>query len=445
MSDYLQILKMASIPFFSHSMDLFSKPMKDASVESGFDHISRATDLDSDSIEIKLEKDAIHYLKTDDTILQGSFKIVDRKGKDITADDVVAPVNFFPCALFESCEIFCNDVRISSTSHNSLPHKRMIEALLSYGEESEKTHLNMAMWAKDSPTKKAEEQTDPDNNTGFGKRAELVAKSKECHFIYWLQNDILNVDRYFPNDMKLRFVFHKSTPDWCLVESNSITDERKTARGADYGYKIKLTSLSLHVRKVVPTPALLADHTQKLSKNQNMIYPYTRSKISKFTQIKGATAAYLPSVESGRLPTQVYMVMLKTKADLGDISTNPFYYEHFNLSKAVLSINGQMHREYNCDFDNNDYFDLLAELYRNSGVNNSNTPCLITPTSFPQGNTIISWNLTPDKSNFMPAQSGNADIELNFKKPLEDNTTFMVLSLYDDTFLIDNLRNIIIV
>lgn len=434
---------MASIPFFSHSMDLFSKPMKDASVESGFDHISRATNLDSDSIEIKVEKDAIHYLKTDDTILQGSFKITDRDGNDITADDVVAPVNFFPCALFESCEIFCNDVRISSTSHNSLPHKRMLEALLSYGDDSERTHLNLAMWHKDYATLSTD-QSNGDINKAYDKRRQLTAKSKECHFIYWLQNDILNVDRYFPNNMKLRFVFHKNTPEWCLLEG-PITDARKTARGADFGYKIKLTSLSLHVRKVVPTTALLSDHTQRLNRNQNMIYPYTKSKVSKFTQVKGASAAYLPSVEAGRLPTQIYLVMLKTKCDLGDIKTNPFYYEHFDLSKATLAINGQMHREYNCDFASDDYLDLVAELYRNSGINNSNTPCLVTPKSFKNGHTIISWNLTPDKSNFMPAQNGNIDIELNFKKPLPDNVTFTVLSLYDDTFLIDNLRNIIII
>ena len=52
---------MAFTPYFSHSMDTFSKPMKDASVISGFDHVIRATNLDSDSIEFKLEKDDIHY------------------------------------------------------------------------------------------------------------------------------------------------------------------------------------------------------------------------------------------------------------------------------------------------------------------------------------------------------------------------------------------------
>ena len=433
-----------SVPYFSHSMDLFSKPMKDASVSSGFDHISRATNLDSDSIEIKLEKDAMHYLKTDDTILQGSFKITDNEGNDINEEDVVAPVNFFPCALFESCEIFCNDVRISSTSHNSLPHKRMIEALLSYGDDSERTHLNLAMWHKDDETEKSSEQNAVDKNDGFKSRTAFVAKSKECNFIYWLQNDILNVDRYFPTDMKLRFVFHKNIPEWCLMEG-AISEARNTARGGNFSYRIKLTSLSLHMRKVVPTPSLLADHIQRLNKNQNMIYPYTRSKISKFTQIKGATAAYLPSVESGRLPTQMYLVMLKTSADLGDLKQNPFYYEHFDLNKALLAINGQLLREYNCDFESDNYLDLVSELYRNCGVNNSNTPCIVSPYSFKRGHTIISWNLTPDKSNFMPSQNGNIDIELNFKKPLPDNVTFIVLSLYDDTYLIDNLRNIIII
>ena len=176
-----------------------------------------------------------------------------------------------------------------------------------------------------------------------------------------------------------------------------------------------------------------------------MIYPYTRNKISKFTQVKGATAAYLPSVETGRLPTQMYLIMVRTKTDLGDIKTNPFFFEHFNLSKACLTINGQVNKEYICDFDEEIYYDLVGELYRNCGVSNSNTPTMVTPRSFRKGQTILSWNVTPDKSNFMPIQSGNIDIELNFKKPLPEGVTFTVLSLYDDTFLIDRLRNIIIV
>ena len=209
---------MAFTPYFSHSMDVFSNPMKDASVQSGFDHVIRATNLDSDSIEFKLEKDDVHYLKTDDIMLHGSFKILSKNDEDITTDDRVAPVNFFPAALFESCEIFCNDVRISSTSHNSLPYKRLVETILSYGHDSEKTHLKLSMWYEDDLTDTAKEQIS--DNDGFDKRRKLVQKSKTCHFAYWLQTDILNVDRYFPNGMKLRFVFHKNSPEWCLMEGD---------------------------------------------------------------------------------------------------------------------------------------------------------------------------------------------------------------------------------
>ena len=433
---------MAFTPYFSHSMDTFSKPMKDASAVSGFDHIIRATNLDSDSIEFKLEKDDVHYLKTDDTMLHGSFKIVDLTGADIKEGDPVGPVNFFPSGMFESCEIFCNDVRISSTSHNSLPYKRYIETLLSYGADADRTHLKTALWYKDTETDKPEAQIN-DVNDGFQTRKKIAAKSRQLFFAYWLQNDILNVDRYFPNGMKLRFVFHKNNPDWCLMESE-VAQDRITARGNAFGYKIKLTSLALHIRKVVPTPELLNDHTLQFNKGQNMVYPYTRNKISKFTQVAGAKAAYLSSVESGRLPTQMYLVMLQTKTDLGDIKTNPLYFEHFNLSKAVLSINGQVHKEYNCDFEKDDFFELVSELYRNAGISNSNSPCMVSTRTFKKGSTIISWNLTPDKSNFMPYQTGTVDIELNFKTPLENGVTFTVLSLYDDTFLIDKFRNIII-
>jgi len=302
-----------------------------------------------------------------------------------------------------------------------MPYKRYLETLLSYGQDARDSHLKLSMFEMDTA---GHFETNA-RNEGHAARQEWVKDSKECEFIYWLQSDILNVDRYYPAGMKLRFVFHKSIPDWCLMEEAGVDAERK----AGFYYQIKITSMSLNIRKVTPDTELVMKHNQRFSKNQTALYPYTRSSIKKFTALTGQTVAYLPSAVTGKLPTQIFLVMNKTTADLGNLANNPFYFQHFNLNKASLSIDGQ---------------ELLSELYRNIGIHNSNQGSLVNKEYFKDGCSIISWNLTPDKSNYMPFAQGTVDIELTYSKALEQGITIILFCLYDDIMQIDASRNIIL-
>ena len=431
---------MAYSQYLSHSVDLFSKPMKEVGFVKGFDHIIRPQTLLNDTIEFKLDPDDVNYLKTDQTFMYCKFKIVDNNGKKLKISNIVAPINFFPAALFESCEIFCNDIRISGASYNSLPYKRIIETLLSYGTDARDSHLQLAMFKMDT----ASEFNNTDYNLGHTERMKWVSESKECEFLYWLQSDILNVDRYYPNGMKLRFMFNKSAPEWCLME-NTLTAEELAARKADFKYKIEILDMSLNIRKVTPEPGLVLEHKQKFSKNNTALYPYTRGIVKKFTVLKGQNAVYLPSVMTGKLPTQVFMVMNETEADLGSLYKNPFKFEHFDLSRASLSIDGQLRKEYNCNFKTDSFSDLLSELYRNIGIHNSNNGSVVDKNYFKNGCTIVSWNLTPDKSNYMPFTQGTIDIDLTFNTALDQGITVIILCLYDDILQIDSGRNIIVI
>ena len=426
--------------YLSHSVDLFSKPMKEVGFVKGFDHIIRPQTLLNDSVEFKLDPDDVNYLKTDQTFIYCKFKIVDNEGKDLENTVKVAPINYFPAALFESCEIFCNDIRISGASHNSLPYKRYIETLLSYGLDARNSHLKLAMFEMDS----VNNFDNSDDNLGHKERKTWVQGSKDCEFLYWLQNDILNVDRYYPSGMKLRFMFHKSASDWCLMEDN-LTEAEKTARKAEFKFNIKILDMSLNIRKVTPEQSLVTEHKQRFSKNQTALYPYTRGVVKKFTVLQGQTAVYLPSMLTGKLPTQVFMVMNETEADLGSLSKNPFKFQHFNMSRAALTIDGQLRKEYNCDFDNNNYIDVLAELYRNIGIHNSNSGTVIDKDYFKNGCAIVSWNLTPDKSSYMPFTQGTIDIDVTYSTALEKGVTIIILCLFDDILQIDAGRNIIVV
>ena len=66
-----------------------------------------------------------------------------------------------------------------------------------------------------------------------------------------------------------------------------------TGDKANFGYKIQFGSLALHVRKVLPELPLVEEHRKLFNSGKNALYPYTRTQVNKFTQVKGAKEASL--------------------------------------------------------------------------------------------------------------------------------------------------------
>lgn len=425
--------------YFSSATNIFDQPMKEVGLKHGYDCVIRPLSLNDSTLEYVIDPDIQYYLKTDQAFLKGRFKIVNQNGQDIT-DKKVAPVNFFPCAYFESMEIYSNDTRITGSSHSSLPYRRYLETLLSYNKDARDSHLELAMFKMDSHN----DFRPKDTNTGYVSRKELVHNSKECEFTYYIQDELLNVDRYYPNNMKLRLIFHKNSPEWCLMEP-PLTEEQKTARGADFKYQIKLLSMDLIIRKVLPTDSILMEHERLFAQNKTAKYPITKGVTKKWSVMAGTNATYLQQVSQGPLPQSCYLLMVDTKSDLGNLNSNPFYFKNNDVRKVVLKIDGFTHKEYNCDFTNNNYTELLTELYRNIGISYSNQGSLVDKNYFKNGCSIISFNLSPDKSNSMPFGQGTLSLDILLGTPLTKATTFIVILFYEDILQIDASRNMIVV
>jgi len=361
-------------PFLSHSVNIFDRPEKQIGFKDGFDHIIRPNTLQNNSIEFRLEPDQLHYLKPDQTLIYCKFKVQKRGGGQLAGTENVAPVNFFPAALFSSCEVYCN----------------------------------------------------------------------------WLQLDILNTDKLYPNGMKLKFVFERNVPEWCLLEkapdppTPPAAGQTAKPTPPPINYEIVIEEMHMQMRKIALADNLLLDHEREFARQRSAIYPYTNSILKKFTIQKGQTTEYLPAVITGKLPTQILLVMNETAADLGDIRKNPFHFQHFNLTRAGLSVDGQLKKEYRCDFANDQFDELLAAYYQNVSIHNSNSGVLINKEYFKGGATILSWNLSGDKSTYMVTKNGTVDIDLEFGQALTCGVTVLVLALFDDVLSIDPQRYITI-
>ena len=224
-------------------------------------------------------------------------------------------------------------------------------------------------------------------------RQEFIKNSKVAEFTYWLQLDMLNVDKLYPNGMKLTFVFENNSSEWCLMDKVPVTTPATSTKPAmtatQNKYKIVIEDMHMQMRKLELTDNLLLDHERTFSKNQLAMYPFNASLVKKFTVQKGQTTEYFPAAIAGKLPTQVFLVMTETAADLGHINKNPFNFRHFDLSRAALSVDVQLKKEYRCGFKTDQIDDLLSAFYQNVTVHNSNSGVVVNREYFKGGCTCL--------------------------------------------------------
>ena len=105
-------------------------------------------------------------------------------------------------------------------------------------------------------------------------------------------------------------------------------------------YQIELEKCSLFVRRITPTPSMLLNHADTLSKI-NCLYPIERVWPKFFTLNKGVREFDLANISQGQLPSRIIVGLVSTKAFSGSVDTDPYKFQHFNLDYISLQCNGR--------------------------------------------------------------------------------------------------------
>ena len=99
--------------------DIFSNIGREVGLTDGFDQKILAYNITQNAIEFSVEPDHVHYIQPNRTRIYARFKLLKGDGvgglATIGADDVVAPVNLLPAALFKSATVRCNDLVVGRT------------------------------------------------------------------------------------------------------------------------------------------------------------------------------------------------------------------------------------------------------------------------------------------------------------------------------------------
>ena len=166
---------------------------------------------------------------------------------------------------------------------------------------------------------------DGDTNDGLVKRRIFVRESHTFDTMGRLHGNILFQDRYTRNEIGVKM---------------------KLLRGKDTFYhmggarKVKIMHVSLFVKKVKLTPSVFLPHAKTLERGSAK-YPIRRVVCKSFTIPQNHMDVSHEELFSGQLPTRVVIGLVDNRAYNGDLTRNPFNFEHFNLNEIALYLDGQ--------------------------------------------------------------------------------------------------------
>ena len=422
----------ATLPGVGDELNLFNLPQTKVGIESSsyvsYQPISVITD--NSPLEFFITGNMDELIDPSRIYLYLKIRLLNENGGVFTGDENINVCNLILHSLFSQIDVILNDHQISS-SNNLYSYRSYITTLLNYNHEIKKTHLATQGYFEDSPghfntlhtsatvpsTSTTASPTTRAINKGYVQRYTLLKNSRSLELMSPLHIDISKQNKLLLNDVNLRLKLIRSKPEFHLM-------------GTQQG-KCEIQEACLYVRKAKPNASLLQSIEQVLQ-TKNAMYPITKCDLKYLVIPSNVSSINRDNVLIGALPERVVIGLIKTTNFQGSKNSNPFAFDHHNVSSINLFIDGISlpSKQYSLNFSNGQYvrpyFDLMANLDMLE-TRNSNGLSL---EDYAQSNTLYAFDLTPDQINdqsFNLIKKGNCRLEINFSQALTDSVVVILM------------------
>lgn len=419
-------------------LDLFSIPNTQTSIEKGsyveYRPISSLTD--SAPIEFDINSTGEDYIDFANSYLYVKVKILRADGTDAVADDTVGPVNNFLHSLFSQVDIALNGTQITSST-NTYAYRSYIEDLLSYGPAAKNSQLTSNLFYKDEAGHM--DQSNPlsvaNRNSGLFQRAKFTVESHEVDMIGRIHSDIFFQSRYMLNEVNAKIKLSRSKDSFCLMSTG------------DQKFKVQITSANMLIRKVKISPSVYLAHAKTLELGMAK-YPIRRVVCKTFTIPTGYLDISQEKLFSGQLPSRLILALVDNRATNGDLTKNPFNFQHFSVREISVYLDGQQFgiKPLTVDFANSLYATSYMSLFNGTGTDNRNEGNDISRTDYGQGFALYAFDLTPDLSeneSFNLTRQGTVRVDAKFSTALPNTVSVVAYAEFENIIEIDRNRNVV--
>ena len=135
----------------------------------------------------------------------------------------------------------------------------------------------------------------------------------------------------------------------------------------------------------------------------------------------------------GPIPKCLLFVTVDNGEILGSLTTNPFNFQHFDMTYFTLYVNGKQIPSGGLHLDpvrEKETVMAYRTLFEGSGIRHSNSRLQVTHASFINGYFMLLFDLTPDQGasegHMSHPDSGNIRVEARFSKALPVATSCLL-------------------
>ena len=436
----MKLLHEQSSQCLRSELDLFSLPPTQTAVDgSRVEHSPVSTITSSSPIEFIVSGSGEDYMDLNNTLLEVKACIKTTNNSPVDAAVAVAPINNTLHSLFSQIDVSLNDVNVSSAT-TTYPYRAYIETHLNYGTDAKKSRLQAAMYFIDDNLTISNPIPDSSSarNMGLKRRHGICTAKPTFDMIGPLHVDVFNQSKYMLNGVTMKVRMTRSKDSFVLMAKSDVTES----------FKVDILSAKLFVRKLKITPSLCLAH-ERILQQKTAKYPITRVECKVIHLPQGQKSFTHDNLFLGQLPKRIVLGLVDNRAFNGDISLNPYNFQHCNLNYLAVHLDGQQvpWAPLQPSFSGSSYIRAFYTQFTGGDGISSDTGNTIGREQFVNGHALYCFDLTPDLSSscghhFSVTKSGNLRLELVFEVALSITGNVLVYSEFDNVIEIDKDRKV---
>ena len=437
----MKLLHEQSSQCLRSELDLFSLPPTQTAIDGSqwVEHSPVSTITSSSPIEFIVSGSGEDYMDLNNTLLEVKACIKTTNDSPVDAAVAVAPINNTLHSLFSQIDVSLNDVNVSSAT-TTYPYRAYIETHLNYGTDAKKSRLQAAMYFIDDNLTVSNPIPDSSSarNMGLKRRHGICTAKPTFDMIGPLHVDVFNQSKYMLNGVTMKVRMTRSKDSFVLMAKSDVTES----------FKVDILSAKLFVRKLKITPSLCLAH-ERILQQKTAKYPITRVECKVIHLPQGQKSFTHDNLFLGQLPKRIVLGLVDNRVFNGDISLNPYNFQHCNLNYLAVHLDGQQvpWAPLQPSFSGSSYIRAFYTQFTGGDGISSDTGNTIGREQFVNGHALYCFDLTPDLSSscghhFSVTKSGNLRLELAFEVALSITGNVLVYSEFDNVIEIDKDRKV---
>ena len=319
----------------SGSLDLFSLPYRDSSIDNTYQVEFLPTTAISDSSTSILFNipPSVDYTALSESRVEIQIKITKANGDDLDAfiaggggnsANSVGLIQLPVSSLFSSVNVRLND-QILSDSFGTYPFLSYVQCLLNFSKDSRESRLSLLGYYPDSNPNITAAHTGS-TSSGFKTRASLTAESKIASFCSPIFHGLFSQTRAMIPLIPLSLEFIKSPLAFCL-KSNATAP----------AFKYKIISMKLVMKKIKLMGSVQSQLENRLL-SEAAKYPIRHSYCKPFFIDAADKQASFGDIFGGKsVPDFCAVALVEQTKFRGTYGSSPFQFDNFGLTSLKIS------------------------------------------------------------------------------------------------------------